>query len=102
MAEVRLAELLTRKGTAQSLGEAGEFLDAWQATRHSPFPVNHFQWELARARWGEAIGQPDVVRDSSKRAIALADRDTPFPRHPGVGVVHAERDAIKWLKARAK
>lgn len=102
MAEVRLAELLTRKGTPQSLDEAGEFLNSWQAARYSPFPVNHFQWELARARWGEAIGRPDVVRESAEGAIALADRGSPFPRHPGVGVVHVDRDVMKWLKARTK
>jgi hypothetical protein len=101
MAEVRLAELLTRKGTEESLVEAGEFLEAWQTKRHSPFPINHFQWELARARWGEAVGRPDVVRDSSKHAIALANEVSPFPRHPGVGLVRTERHVMNWLKARA-
>lgn len=101
MAEVRLAELLTRKGTAESLGEAGELLDAWQRDRSSPFPVNHFHWELARARWGEAVSRPDVVRDSATQALAFASAESPFPRHPGVGVVHAEPDVLEWLRARA-
>jgi hypothetical protein len=101
MAEVRLAELLTRKGTEESLREAGEFLEFWQTSRHSPFPVNHFRWELARARWGEAVGRRDVVRDASRHALALADAGSPFTRHPGVGLVHAEPHVMNWLQTKA-
>jgi hypothetical protein len=102
MAEVRLAELLTRDGSPESLREAGELLDAWQTTRHSPFPANHFQWELARARWGEAVGRPDVTREAARRALTFASAASPFSRHPGVGQVRAEPLVIKWLEARAE
>jgi tetratricopeptide (TPR) repeat protein len=102
MAEVRLAELLTRDGTVESLREAGELLDAWQSNRKSPFPINHFRRELARARWGEAIGKPDVVRDSARHALAFTDAKSPFPRHPDAGVVHAEPNELNWLRARTQ
>jgi hypothetical protein len=101
MAEVRLAVLLTREGTARSLREAEEFLEAWRANRHSPFPVNHFQWELARARWGEATGRADVTQDAARQAIALAGRGSPFPRDPGAGVVHPDPNIMSWLQANA-
>ena len=101
MAEVRLAELLTRNGSEESLHEAGELLEAWQTKRRSPFPVNHFQWELARTRWGEAVGRPDVTRDSARQALAFANAASPFPRHPGVGLVRAEPHVVDWLQARA-
>lgn len=102
MAEVRLAELLTREGTARSLHEAEEFLEAWRTNRHSPLPVNHFQWEVARARWGEATGRADVTQNAAQQAIALAGRDSPFPRHPGAGVVRPDAKIMSWLKARAR
>lgn len=101
MAEVRLAELLTRKNTYESLREAGELLDAWQTTRRSPFPVNHFQWEVARVRWGEAIGRPEVARDSAKQALVFAEAESPFPRHPGAGIVRADPDLLNWLRRKA-
>jgi hypothetical protein len=100
MAEVRLAELQTRKNTPTSLAEAWELLEAWRTERHSPFPADHFQWELARARWGEASGRPDIVQDSARRAVALSKEGSPFPRHPGAGVVQAEPDVMAWLHAR--
>lgn len=101
LAEVRLAELLTRKGTTQALNEAGEMLTAWQENRHSPFPHAHFQWEVARARWGEAVGRPDVVRDSAKRAVELSHAGSPFSRHPGAGVVRADPGLLNWLHTKA-
>ncbi|MGC4111295.1 MAG: hypothetical protein QM747_12895 [Nocardioides sp.] len=101
MAEVWLAELLTRRGTPASLAEAWELLEAWRTTRHSPFPANHFQWEVARARWGEAAGRADITRESAQRAIGLADAESPFPRHPGVGVVHTDPALLAWLHARS-
>ena len=101
MAEVQLAELLIRRNTTSSLTEAWEMLETWRTTRHSPFPVNHFQWEVARARWGEAAGREDITRDSATHAIALTTAGSPFTRHPGAGVVHADAHLMAWLHARA-
>lgn len=101
MAEVKLAALLTRKSSPAALDEAWRFLEIWRTDRHSPFPANHFRWAVARARWGEAAGQPDVTRDSARQALGFAERGAPFPRHPGVGVVNAQKQLIEWLRAQA-
>lgn len=101
MTEVRLAELLTGRGTPAALAEAWALLERWRAERHSPFPANHFAWEVACARWGEAAGRSDIVRDSARRAIELSTAGSPFPRHPAAGVVRAERAVMEWLRSRA-
>lgn len=100
MAEVKLAELLIRKGTPVALDEGWTLLEAWRTGRHSPFPANHFQWAVARARWGEAAGQPEVTRDSARQAVIFCEAGAPFARHPGVGVVKADKELLKWLRAR--
>ncbi len=101
MAEVRLAELLIRRATEASMAEAWDLLEAWRTERRSPFPVNHFTWELARARWGEVAGRSDITRSAARHAIALSEAGSPFPRHPGVGVVKTDPGLMKWLRARA-
>lgn len=100
MAEVRLAALLTRKGTAPALAEAWGLLEAWPS-RRMPFPANHFEWELARARWGEAAGRADVVRGAARHAIELVDARSPFSRHPTIGLVQIDPEVMEWLGARA-
>ncbi len=101
MVEVKLAELLTRKRTPSSLDEAWELLERWRSDRHSPFPAHHFTWAVARARWGEAAGRPDVVRESADQAIGFSAADAPFARHPGVGVVKSDKQLLRWLQAHA-
>lgn len=102
MAEVRLAELLIRQESDASLKDAGDLLDAWQANRHSPFPANHFHWQLVRARWGEAAGNAEITREAATRAIELSQARSPFPRHPTFGVVQSDAQVMTWLQARAK
>lgn len=102
MAEVRLAELLTRKGTEQSLHDAGEMLTAWRANRESPFPVNHFQWEVALAQWAEAVDRPDLTKEAARRAIELSEAGSPFPRRPSAGVVRADAELLGWLRDKAR
>lgn len=99
MAEVRLAELLIRKRAEASMAEAWKLLESWRTDRHSPFPVSHFQWALARARWGIAAGRADITQKAAAEALSLAGAGSPFPRHPGVGVVHADPDLVAWLAA---
>jgi hypothetical protein len=101
MAEVKLAELLTRKATPAALDEAWKLLEAWRTGRHSPFPANHFKWAVARARWGEAAGKPAVTCESARQAIIFSEAGAPFARHPGSGVVNAEKQLLNWLRARA-
>lgn len=101
-AEVRLADLRIRKGSSDALREAAQLLQSWQGKRRSPFPANRFEWELAQIRWGEASGRDDVVQEAARQALVLADAAAPFPRHPGVGVVHADARLIKWLRRLAR
>ena len=101
MAEVRLAALLTQRATPEALAEAHNLLLAWKARRGSPFPMDNFEWEITLARWGDAVRDPNVTRDASRRALALADAPAPFSRHPGVGRVRADADVIGWLRRKA-
>jgi hypothetical protein len=50
---------------------------------------------------GTSVGRPDVTRDSARQALAFANAASPFPRHPGVGLVRAEPHVVDWLQARA-
>ena len=101
MAEVRLAELLTRKDSPEGLREAGELLKSWANDRQSPFPANHFRWEVALARWGAAVGDEAVTVDAARRALAHVEAGSPFPRHPGVGLVQADTELLNWLRELA-
>lgn len=101
MVEVKLAELLTRRKTPTALDEAWCLLEAWRVNRQSPFPANHFAWAVARARWAEAAGRPDVVRESARRALDFNEAAAPFARHPGAGVVRADKQLLKWLRSRS-
>lgn len=100
MVEVKLAELLITKATPDSLAEAWSLLESWRTDRHSPFPANHFNWAVARARWGEAADRVDVTRESARMALDFSEAGAPFSRHPGVGVVKNDKHLLKWLRAR--
>lgn len=101
MAEVRLAELCIAQGSPESLAEADALLVAWKENRSSPFPVNHFQWEVALARLGLAMGDVVAARDAARRALHYAEAAAPFPRHPGFGVVRADDGVLAWLTSLA-
>ncbi|MBT2568098.1 hypothetical protein J7I84_16655 [Arthrobacter sp. ISL-85] len=100
--QIKLAELLIRRGDEQDLEEAAELLIRWSKVARVPFPDAHFRWNLAVIDLAEATGDRETAEEAARRALALADRGPVFPRHKTVGIVHAEHQTIRRLKRLAK
>lgn len=61
-----------------------------------------FRWHLVLIDIAQATGEKDTVQRAASTALDLAARGPVFPRHKGVGVVHADRQTVRRLRKLAK
>jgi tetratricopeptide (TPR) repeat protein len=101
-AALRLPELLIEDGGDDERDEAVRLLDAI-TTSDLVFASQRFRYAVARARLAHASGNKVEVRQYAGDALREAARDTPdFPRHPTVGLVHADRNVLKEMRKLAR
>jgi len=98
---IKLAELLLTMGALGDLEEAGRHLEWWVENAHSPFPSDHFAWNVACVGWAQALGDKEAAQSAARRALELTSRGPVFSRHPTVGIVHADDATLKWLRSVA-
>lgn len=97
MAEVSLAELLIERDNAADREEALKLLDL-PLRRGRMLPDQLFRWHVALARAASDMGDRETQQRAARTALRLArEAPPPFPRHPTVGVVHADAALIAWL-----
>lgn len=102
MAEIRLAEILVRRGTPEALSEAREHLNSWDARDVGDFSVQLFDAAVARARWNEVAGDPAAASEWASCALELADVESPFPNAPGLAVRGLDAGLSEWLTDLAR
>ncbi len=96
--ELRLAEVLIQESADGSRAEVLDLLDA-AASQHSPFPATAWRIQVARARVYERTGDPIRAASHASEALGLlASNDSPFPRHPGVGVIRPDQQTLNELR----
>ena len=100
--EIALAELEMAKGPRADTKEALALLHSFLERDTSQFPNVLFRWHLVLIDIAEATGDKETVQRAARTALALAARGPVFPRHKDVGVVHADRRTMRWLRKLAK
>lgn len=100
--EISLANLLLDTGRPEDRDEALALLETWMSRDQLKFDHVLFRWHLVLIRLAEAVGDRDTVRRAANTALTLADRAPQLPRHPDVGLVHADKATLKRLRMFAK
>lgn len=100
--EIALAELEMAKGRRADTEEALALLNSFLERGTSQFPNVLFRWHLALIDIAQATGEKETVQRAARTALGLAARGPVFPRHKGVGVVHADRQTMRRLRKLAK
>jgi hypothetical protein len=100
--EISLANLLLDTSRGPDRDEASALLDAWMNRDQLKFDHVLFRWHLTLIRLAEAIGDEETVRRAANTAITLAERGPQLPRHPGVGLVHADMATLERLRELAE
>ena len=97
MADLHLAQLLIRRGTPDSLVEARQLLDSWEARGAGDFPVQLFQAAVARARWNDVSSQHVEAAEWAARALEIAGVESEFDNAPGLAVRELDDELAAWL-----
>jgi hypothetical protein len=102
MVEISLAEVLIERDDDLSRREALELLQsARDRQRAGMFNNELFRWHVALAALSLQLGDIESQQGSARKALALVQLGPQLPRHPTVGVVHADRHTLGWLHALA-
>ena len=101
-AEVGLADVLSRRGTAAADQEALRLLDSFLERDAMQWKNLMFLWHLTRLRIAERRGESEVSVMNARAALELAGSDPQFPRHPGVGVVTSDDLTLQRLRRLAQ
>ncbi len=100
-ADIGLAETILLGRWSDQYAEARAILGSARA-RTDPFPATRFRWALASARLAERQGDAAEAMLSARTALAAAgEHESPFPRHRGLGLVHADEQTIGELNRLA-
>lgn len=100
--EIALAELEMAKGRRADIDEALALLNSFLERGMSEFPNVLFRWHLVLIDIAQATGEKETAQRAASTALDLAARGPVFPRHKGVGVVHADRQTVRRLRKLAK
>lgn len=100
--EISLADLLLDTGNAEDRAEANALLNAWIERDGMKFDHVLFRWHLVLIRLAEAVGDDPTAQRAANAALTLAERSPQLPRHPDVGLVHADEATIKRLRKLAR
>lgn len=98
-----LAELLVDAGWEQRYQEAVDLLGDFIGSRPGGlFPIEQFRVLLVEARIAERVGNPEVAKRDAEQALELvAKNESVLPRHPGVGVIRADKETFRELERLA-
>ena len=100
--EISLADLLLDTGRQQDRDEALALLNDWLKRDQLKFDHVLFRWHLVLIRLAEAAGDRETVQRAANTALTLAERGPQLPRHPDVGLVHANKATLKRLRKLAR
>ncbi|RLB54731.1 MAG: hypothetical protein DRJ42_08270 [Deltaproteobacteria bacterium] len=73
-----LLRVLTMRGGAQDLDEAGELLDELDALRNAELAESERRYHAGRAAWLDARGETEEALAEARLAVILSDRETRF------------------------
>jgi predicted Zn-dependent protease len=101
MVEVSLAEVLIERGDRANALAALRLLEAVFKRQKSWFNDQLYRWQLALAEIAQLIGEAETMQTAARTAIRLTREGPQLPRHPTVGVVHADDATLQWLQDAA-
>jgi cytochrome c-type biogenesis protein CcmH/NrfG len=101
LADLTLAEVLVERDDPARLAEATALLAAADLPARLVFHAQAFRYYLVRARLADRVGDPRR-QEYAQHALQVAAITTPqLPRHPTVGLVHADAAVLAELRQLA-
>jgi len=99
-AEIYLAEIVSARGETR---EATDLLNGWIAREAGQtFDYHLFRYAVCAVRIAVIEDDVSSAREWAERALEVAARAAPFPKHPGAGTAHPTEEQLRMLHEKSE